>query len=234
MARSDPPSLRKALALLRAGRGAGSRTSRRRWARVSQRHVAALLQQHPDARAGRAHSAGRGEGHRARAATARRDTTRSATTIGSSPLTTPRALEQYEKGLRLAPGDADLLVSGVGRASGLGRWDAALEHAQAGRTPRPPVGPGSRRAARRSSGCGAIPRLGRRSTGASRSRRRTSTLIQCKAMTFLGQGDLAGARAVARSRVARKSSPRRSWPTWRTTTISSGSSTRSSSSCCCA
>ena len=50
--------------------------------------------------------------------------------------------------------------------------------------------------ARRSSTSGATPKRGRRSTGASTSAPANLTLISEKVMTFLGEGDLAGAREV--------------------------------------
>src|SRR5262249_56898213 len=39
-----------------------------------------------------------------------------------------RALEQYAKGQRVAPGNTDLLFGTARAEEGLGRWDAAVEH----------------------------------------------------------------------------------------------------------
>ena len=109
------------------------------------------------------------------------------------------SLEHLAKSHRLAPGNAEIL-SGVGAAEmSLGRWDATLEHAkQAERLdPRSVV---------------AVRRLGlllgqmRRYREAREVLDRALALapsdlnvIERKAMTFLGEGDLAGARAVLKA-----------------------------------
>ena len=129
--------------------------------------------------------------------TARRDTWRSVTTNDWSPRTSTAALEQYEKGLRVAPGDASLLSGTALAEQGLGRWDAAVERLrQAERLDPRSVSHSDGVLATHSSGCGAIPRRGRPSTVPSPSRPPTSRLIESRAMTFLGEGDLPGARAV--------------------------------------
>ena len=165
--------------------------------------------------------------------TARRDTWPSGVYERYVSLDFTRALEQYEKGLRLAPGDASALRGdGAGRAGPrtLGCGGGAP---QAGGAPRSPVRQGSAEPlATRSFVCGAIPRRGRLSTVVSPSRLPTSSLIEYKAMTYLGEGDLAGARAVL------KAAPKEVEPTalvayLATYWISSGSSTRSSESFCC-
>ena len=52
--------------------------------------------------------------------------------------TSARAVEQYTKGLKLAPDDADLL-RGLGYAEqALGRWDQAVEHLRRSRSPGSP------------------------------------------------------------------------------------------------
>jgi eukaryotic-like serine/threonine-protein kinase len=118
-----------------------------------------------------------------------------------------RALEQLEKGLRLAPGDASLLRAAALAEEGLGRWDAAVAHfRQAERLDPRSVGilrtlaeallllrryPEAREAYDR--GLALAPA--------------SLILIEQKAMTFLAEGDLAGARAVL------KAAPRQVEPT---------------------
>jgi TolB-like protein/tetratricopeptide (TPR) repeat protein len=107
-----------------------------------------------------------------------------------------RALEQYEKGLRLAPGDVSLLRGMALAEQGLGRWDSAVEHfRQAVRLdPRDVNNVGTLG--------DALLRL-RRYPEAREAYDRSLALaptnlsvIEGKAMTYLGEGDLAGARAV--------------------------------------
>jgi TolB-like protein/Flp pilus assembly protein TadD len=107
-----------------------------------------------------------------------------------------RALEQYAKGHRVVPGNAQLLRGTALAEQALGRWDAAVEHfRQAERLdPRSVKGPlalGD-----------ALLRL-RRYPEARDALDRGLALapanilvIHLKAMTFLGEGGLAGARAV--------------------------------------
>ncbi len=110
-----------------------------------------------------------------------------------------RGLEQYEKGLRLAPGDATALRATALAEEGLGRWDSAVEHLrQAVRLDPRDVNnvgtlgntllplrryPEAREAYDR--GLGLAPT--------------NIALIETKAMTYLGEGDLAGARAVLKA-----------------------------------
>ena len=110
-----------------------------------------------------------------------------------------RALEHYEKGLRLAPGDVSALRGAALAEQGLGRWDASVEHfKQAVR-----LDPRS---------AGIVSVLGdaflrlRRYSEARESFDRgltlaptTMSLIENKAMTYLGEGNLAGARAVLKA-----------------------------------
>jgi TolB-like protein/Flp pilus assembly protein TadD len=110
-----------------------------------------------------------------------------------------RALEEYAKGQRVAPANADLF-RGTGAAErSLGRWDAAVEHfRQAERLdPRSARNPGFLG--------GALRRL-RRFPEAREALDRglalapaNLELIATKAMTFLGEGDLDGARAVLKA-----------------------------------
>ena len=110
-----------------------------------------------------------------------------------------RALEQYEKGLRVAPGDASLLRGTAQAEQGLGRWDAAVEHSrQAERVDPRSVGNLSTLGE-------ALLRL-RRYPEAREALDRgfalapaNLDLIEDKAMTFLAEGDLPGARAVLKA-----------------------------------
>jgi tetratricopeptide (TPR) repeat protein len=110
-----------------------------------------------------------------------------------------RALEQYAKGLRLAPGNAAALRGTAYAEQALGRWDAAVEHfRQAERLD--PRSVGNPRALG-----DALLRLRRYpeareacDRGLALARANLS-LIEYKAMTFLAQGDLAGARAVLKA-----------------------------------
>jgi TolB-like protein/Flp pilus assembly protein TadD len=110
-----------------------------------------------------------------------------------------RALEQYTKGQRLAPTNAELLTWNARAEQSLGHWEAAVEHfRQAERLdPRSVV---------------TLRRLGtalvflRRYADARESFDRGLALapanlamIEFKAMTYLGNGDLAGARAVLKA-----------------------------------
>jgi TolB-like protein/Tfp pilus assembly protein PilF len=110
-----------------------------------------------------------------------------------------RALEQFEKGLRLAPGDASALRATALAEEGLGRWDAAVEHfRQAVR-----LDPRSANNLRILGD--ALLRLRRYSEAREALDRGLALapanldLIEYKAMTYLGEGDLAGARAVLKA-----------------------------------
>jgi eukaryotic-like serine/threonine-protein kinase len=109
------------------------------------------------------------------------------------------ALEQYAKGRSLAPENADLLGSAAFAEMSLGRWGAAVEHL--------------RQAERLDPLSAAKPRLLgdallrlRRYAEAREAVDRSLALapatlpsIEAKAMTFLGEGDLDGARAVLKT-----------------------------------
>ena len=107
-----------------------------------------------------------------------------------------RGLEQNEKGLRLAPGDPTLLRGSAITEQGLGRWDAALEHFQQVVRLDP-------RNANNLGVLGDVLLRLRRYREARDAYDRCLALsptilnvIETKAMTYLGEGDLAGARAV--------------------------------------
>ena len=110
-----------------------------------------------------------------------------------------RAGEQYAKAQRLAPSNAEVLTGIAVAEQGLGRWDAAVEHLkQAERLdPRSVVTP--RRLG------GALLFLRRYAEAREAFDRglvlapANLSLIERKAMTFLAEGDLAGARAVLKA-----------------------------------
>src|SRR5262245_17313302 len=106
------------------------------------------------------------------------------------------AREQYEKGLRVAPRDANLLRGTAQADQALGRWEAAVERNKQGLSLDP-------RSVGSFSGLGiALLRLRRHGEAREFDDRGLAlapanlSLIEYKAMTFLGEGDLAGARAV--------------------------------------
>ena len=110
-----------------------------------------------------------------------------------------RAVEQYEKGLRLAPGDASALRGMALAEQGLGRWDAAVEHFRQAVRLDP-------RSANNLRDLGdALLRLRRYPEAREVLDRGLAlapanlSLIERKAMTYLGEGDLAGARAVLKA-----------------------------------
>ena len=110
-----------------------------------------------------------------------------------------RALEQYAKGQSVAPANADLLGEIALVEMSLGRWDAVVEHLRQAERLDP-------RSVRSPESLGwALAQL-RRYTEAREVCDRglalapaNLTLIHVKAMTFLGEGDLAGARAVLKT-----------------------------------
>ena len=107
-----------------------------------------------------------------------------------------RALEQYAKGRRVAPGSADLLSATGSVERYLGLWDAALEHLRQAERVDP-------RSVSTQLRLGWLHFVLRRYPDAREALDRglalaptNLSLIECKAMTFLGEGNLAGARAV--------------------------------------
>ena len=107
-----------------------------------------------------------------------------------------RALEQYGKALRIAPGDASALRGAALSEEGLGRWDAAVEHLREAVRLDP-------RSANNLRVLGDALLHLRLYPDAREAFDRAYTLsptslnvIQGKVMTFLGMGDLAGARAL--------------------------------------
>ncbi len=110
-----------------------------------------------------------------------------------------RALEQYAKGQGVVPANADFLSRMAAAEQSIGRWDAAVEHLKQAER----LDPRSVAAQRR---LGEALLWLRRYPEAREALDRGLALaptnliaIECKAMTFLGQGDLAGARAVLKA-----------------------------------
>jgi serine/threonine protein kinase/tetratricopeptide (TPR) repeat protein len=111
-----------------------------------------------------------------------------------------RAVEQYALGLRLTPRNADLLTHSAFAEQLLGRWDAALAHFRQAQALNPRVVAPTLGAAR------TLLRL-RRFPETLEATERGLTLapanlhlLQTKAMIYLAQGDLTGARAVIQPR----------------------------------
>ena len=111
-----------------------------------------------------------------------------------------QSLEQYSRGLRLAPSNADLLAATALAEEGLGRWDGAVSHLRQAERLDP------RSVNDQAVLSGALLRL-RRYPEAREALNRglalapaSLILIERKAMLSLAQGDLAGARAVLQDR----------------------------------
>jgi serine/threonine protein kinase/TolB-like protein/tetratricopeptide (TPR) repeat protein len=116
----------------------------------------------------------------------------------SIPLDYARALASYETGLEAAPDNADLLAAAALTQQSLGRWDAAVKHLERAGTIDPRSVPAPRRLSH------SLLRLHRYPEALAASNRGLALaptnldLIEGKAMIYLAQGDLAGARAVIR------------------------------------
>ncbi len=110
-----------------------------------------------------------------------------------------RALAAYEAGLKTAPGNADLLTGSALAEQSLGRWEAAMAHLQRALT----LDPRSVLTARRLSlTLVYLRRFQEALPAAERAVALAPTnlaVIQARAFVPLGQGDLAGARAVLRA-----------------------------------
>ena len=195
MAANDPPSVRKALAsyeqavaldpALRAGVGQ-SLTGQLDLVRQRRSH----------ARARGACPSGGGESGRARARPAGAATWHSASTNGSSAMTPTAPWSSSGRGSSVAPGNADLLTGTARAEQALGRWDAAVEHFKEAERSDPRSAITLRR-------LGTALLLLRRYPEAREALDRglaiaptDLSMIEGKAMTFLGEGNLAGARQV--------------------------------------
>ena len=110
-----------------------------------------------------------------------------------------RTLEQATLGQQTTPGNADLIVVGSLAEQNLGRWPEALEHLRQARR----LDPRSAQTARRLGTCLFFLRRyaeAREVYDYTMSLALTNvTALEFKAMVFLAQGDLAGARTVLRS-----------------------------------
>ena len=113
------------------------------------------------------------------------------------------AREQYAKALRIAPTEVSVLASSAAAEQAIGLWDSALEHANQAVRFDPRNGAAFRR-------LGEIFLLTRRYPEAREVFERALALspqslncIEYYAMTFLGQGDLAGARGSLKSSMSR-------------------------------
>jgi TolB-like protein/Flp pilus assembly protein TadD len=110
-----------------------------------------------------------------------------------------RALEQYAKGLGVASGSANILEGTARSEEGLGRWDAAVEHFRQAERLDP-------RSVSIFSALGGALSFLRRYPEAREVYDRglalaptNLRLIEFKAITFLGEGDMAGARAALKA-----------------------------------
>jgi tetratricopeptide (TPR) repeat protein len=112
----------------------------------------------------------------------------------SVPLDYPRALQEYESGLRIAPRNADLLGATALTELGIGRWEEALQHLTRAETLDPRAPAVVRRLAY------IYLRLRRYPEGLAASDRAIAlapenvTMLENKVMVYLGQGDLDRAR----------------------------------------
>ena len=108
----------------------------------------------------------------------------------------PRALALYETALRTTPNDMLLLGNGAAVEMAMGRWEAALQHTQRARV----LDPRSTGAAKQLTEILLFLRRYPEATAAADSARVLAPadlqIIHYRAMVSLGQGDVAGARAV--------------------------------------
>jgi len=197
MARNDPPSLRKALGFYEQAVALDPAFAQA-WAQVSRENSILYANSTPTpALAERARQAAekavalapnRSEGYVALGAYER---------LVSKDLI--RALEQFEKGQRVATGNVDLLRATALAEQDLGRWDAAVEHFRHAERvdPRSVNNPDAL--------CDVLLRLRRYPEARGACDRGLAlapahlALIEDKAMTFLGEGDLGGARDVLKA-----------------------------------
>jgi eukaryotic-like serine/threonine-protein kinase len=106
------------------------------------------------------------------------------------------ALEQYTKGQRLAPGNADLLTATALAEESLGRWAAAVDHLRQAEHLDPRSIPQRLRLGQALLYLRRYPEARQALDRGLDLAPANLALISEKAMTFLGEGDLAGARKV--------------------------------------
>jgi tetratricopeptide (TPR) repeat protein len=110
-----------------------------------------------------------------------------------------RALEQYARGLRVAPGDASLLGGTALAEQALGRWDAAVEQFRQAERLDPRSAATMRRLGEALLGLRRYPEAREALDRGLALAPPNLALIEFKAVTYLGEGDLAGARAVLKA-----------------------------------
>ncbi|MGH7631085.1 MAG: protein kinase domain-containing protein [Gemmatimonadales bacterium] len=109
-----------------------------------------------------------------------------------------RALEEVARGRRLAPGDAELLSMAGLAEQQLGRWEAAVAHFREAQSLDPRSLATARRLGRVLLWLRRYPEAREACDYALRLSSASPDVLDMKLMTFLGQGDLAGARAALR------------------------------------
>ena len=105
-----------------------------------------------------------------------------------------RALEQYAKGMRVVPGNAELLTGTARAEQALGRWEAAVDQYRNAERVDPRSVVTLRRLGEALLWLRRYPEARETLDRALGLAPANLTLIEDKAMTFLGEGDLAGAR----------------------------------------
>jgi serine/threonine protein kinase/tetratricopeptide (TPR) repeat protein len=197
IARSDPATLRRAISYYEQAVALDSSFAPA-WARLSQAHAYLYGQAKPTPE-GR--EAARLAAERALALAPNRPEGRRALGDYYGRVTDDfaRALEQYTLGRRIAPRDAELLVGAARAERSLGRWEAAVEHLRQAQALDP----------RSASMADALvltllylrryPEALQVSDRALALTPASMDVLEDKAMVYLAQGDLAGARAVLRA-----------------------------------
>ena len=110
-----------------------------------------------------------------------------------------RAHEQYALCQRISPGNAEVLIAAALNEQSLGRWDTALQHIQQAERLDPRSVPTARRLGFTLLGLRRHPEALQAFDRGLALAPASLNLLEEKAMVFLAQGDLAGARAVLRS-----------------------------------
>jgi TolB-like protein len=113
-----------------------------------------------------------------------------------------KALEAFERGLKLSPTNVDLLVSATLPEQALGRWQSALEHLKRAAELDPRSGNTARRMARVLTFLRRYPEAQAAAERGLAIAPTSLTMIEERAMVSLAQGDLAGARSVIRAAAA--------------------------------
>jgi eukaryotic-like serine/threonine-protein kinase len=113
----------------------------------------------------------------------------------------PKALEQYTLGQRVAPTNAELLTSAALAEQAVGRWEAALEHLQRAQSLDPRSPSTARRLAVTLLWLRRYPEALAASDRAVGLAPTNLSILEGKALNYLAQGDLAGAREVLRAPV---------------------------------